>query len=175
VNTIDLGGVGSFVIGRIGLHYDRSSQTIRIIQLPSIESAYGGSQVKFLPILIITAYCGFLFWLSAGPVSLPKPLRFEGVDKIAHVCLYGVLAGLVFYGLRKSGKSWTPKALFCLPVFFAALYGASDELHQYFIRSRSCDIVDWLADITGAVLVTAVLDLVFRPYNTQDTISGSEK
>ena len=104
----------------------------------------------------------FLFWLSSGPVSVPKPMKFDGIDKAAHACAFGLLAGLVFHGLRRSGRPWTSQALFCIPVLFVSLYGASDEFHQYFVPTRSCDIFDWLADVTGALMAVTVLSLFFR-------------
>lgn len=84
------------------------------------------------------------------------------MDKIAHVCVYSVLAGLVFYGMRQSGRPWTPRALFWISVLFTACYGSSDEFHQYFIPSRNCDFFDWLADLTGALGGAAVLSLFFH-------------
>jgi VanZ family protein len=118
--------------------------------------------VKLPHILMIAAYCTFLFWLSSGPVSAPASVQFDGMDKVAHMCAYGLLAGLVFYGLRQSGRPWTPRAMLWFPVLFVALYGGSDEFHQYFIPSRSCDVVDWLADVTGAFGVASLLVLLFR-------------
>ena len=104
----------------------------------------------------------FIFWLSSGPVSAPKSIQFDGMDKVAHICAFGLLAGLVSYGLRRSGKPWTPGALLLLPVLFVACYGASDEIHQYFVPTRSCDILDWMADVTGALGASTALALVFR-------------
>ena len=118
--------------------------------------------MKVPHILVVAAYCAFLFWLSSGPVSTPKAIQFDGVDKVAHICVYAVLAGLVFFGLRQSGRPWTSRALFWIPVLFASIYGASDEFHQYFVPTRSCDIFDWLADTTGALLATTALSLFFR-------------
>lgn len=33
---------------------------------------------------------------------------------------------------------------------FSVLYGVSDELHQYFVPNRLCDLYDVLADAAGA-------------------------
>jgi VanZ family protein len=35
-------------------------------------------------------------------------------------------------------------------IAFCSLYGASDEWHQSFVVGRSSDILDWLADTSGA-------------------------
>jgi VanZ family protein len=61
--------------------------------------------------------------------------------------------------LLRSRPLWaqiTPALLYCL------LYGATDEIHQYFVPSRSCDIFDWFADATGALLATLFIVLTIR-------------
>ena len=118
--------------------------------------------MKLPHILLVAAYCAFIFWLSSGPVSTPTEIQFDGVDKVAHVCVYALLGALVYYGLRQSGRPWTVFALFWIPVLFASLYGASDEFHQSFVPSRTCDFFDWLADTTGGLLAATALSLFFR-------------
>lgn len=113
-------------------------------------------------VLVVAAYCAFLFWMSSGPVAVPDAIEFDGVDKAAHACVYTVLGVLVFHGLRQSGRPWTPRALFWMPILFVALYGASDEFHQYFVPTRSCDLFDWLADLTGGLAAAAAAPLCFR-------------
>jgi VanZ like family len=39
-------------------------------------------------------------------------------------------------------------------VLAAGLYGMSDEIHQAFVPSRNCSILDLLSDVTGAWLAT---------------------
>jgi VanZ family protein len=51
---------------------------------------------------------------------------------------------------------------------FTSLYGASDELHQYFVPNRSCDFYDWLADSIGAVMALITIYLLtkfYKPFN----------
>ncbi len=118
--------------------------------------------MKFQHLLLVAAYCACLFWLSSGPVDVPPSIQFNGVDKVAHMCVYAGLAGLVSRGLRQSGRPWAPRALFWIPVLFASLYGASDEFHQYFVPTRSCDVFDWLADTTGGLVAVSALSLFLR-------------
>ena len=112
--------------------------------------------------LIVAACCALIFWLSSGPLDAPTEIQFDGLDKLAHAGIYALLAGLVFHGLRQSGRGWTSRALFWIPVIFTALYGASDEFHQYFVPTRTSDLLDWLADVTGGLAAATALSLFFR-------------
>ncbi len=101
--------------------------------------------------LLTLAYCAFLFWLSSGPAPAPKDLDLPGMDKVAHAAAYGILAALVFTGMARSGRTWRPATLFWTALLFTAFYGATDEFHQWFVPSRSPDLLDWLADTVGAL------------------------
>jgi len=98
------------------------------------------------------AWMGLIFFLSAQP-KLPEILFvFDGIDKLFHAGAYGVLGLLVSYALGVRSRR---AAL--LAVLVSSLYGASDELHQYFVPGRSCDVFDWLADTSGAVVAVGLL------------------
>lgn len=92
-----------------------------------------------------------LFALSSradlpGPVELPEWLP---LDKLAHLVLFGVLAALLHLaGLRAP-----------LAIAGAAIYGATDEVHQMFVPGRSPDLFDWIADLLGAVLAVQLVRL----------------
>ena len=96
------------------------------------------------------AYCAFLFWLSSGPVPVPESVSFVGLDKVAHAGAYGLLALIVWSGMARSGRGRAPRRMFWTAALFAAFYGATDELHQYFVPTRTFDPADWLADAAGA-------------------------
>ncbi len=75
--------------------------------------------------------------------------QFE-VRKTAHFCIYAVLSGLLYAVIScfiKSGKAAVTASL-----ILAGLYAATDELHQYFVPGRSCELRDWCIDLCGAVL-----------------------
>ncbi|MFQ9741932.1 MAG: VanZ family protein [Slackia sp.] len=52
------------------------------------------------------------------------------------------------------------KRVFAAPLI-ASLYGVTDEIHQIFVPTRSCDPADWAVDtvaaIVGAILAYAVI------------------
>ncbi len=93
------------------------------------------------------AYAALIFFLSSQS-SFPVPPAIWTFDKGLHFIEYGGLGFLTaraFFGLGV-------KAPVVIGAMAAALYGATDELHQYFVPGRSCDVRDWVADVIGAAL-----------------------
>ena len=73
-------------------------------------------------------------------------------DKVLHFLMYAMLALLLLRALRSEPRlaGWqTVVGAFAL----ASLYGATDELHQWFTPGRSMDFWDWTADTLGAAVV----------------------
>jgi len=98
------------------------------------------------------AWMGLIFWLSSQP-KLPQVIfLFDGIDKLFHAGAYGVLGLLVAFAVGATTRRAAGVA-----VVIASLYGVSDELHQYFVPGRSCDVFDWLADTGGAAVAVALL------------------
>jgi VanZ family protein len=76
--------------------------------------------------------------------SVPGPY----FDKLVHAVYYGIMAVLVDRGF--GGR---------LPVVAMAIaiaVGGADELHQMSIPTREASMLDWLADVTGAVVLTVL-------------------
>ena len=72
-------------------------------------------------------------------------------DKLLHGVEYAGLAALLVLGLTHLGTMRLHRAML-LAILLASAYGATDELHQYFVPGRSCDVLDWLADTVGALV-----------------------
>ncbi|MHB8997334.1 MAG: VanZ family protein [Armatimonadota bacterium] len=82
-----------------------------------------------------------------------------GLDKVAHLLLYGVLAALFVRAsadLRQPREHGRRVAVLCIArsFFFCALFGAVDEWHQQFF-GRSTSVADWLADLVGILIGSA--------------------
>jgi VanZ family protein len=74
--------------------------------------------------------------------SVPGPY----LDKVVHALYYGVMAILFDRGL--GGR---------LPVVAMAIaiaVGGADEIHQMSVPTRDASALDWVADVTGAVVLT---------------------
>lgn len=109
---------------------------------------------KILDFSFLLAYCLFIYWLSDRP-SLYAPQWFAHQDKLYHAGAYFIMALLAWRGLRH----WVdhPIILAVLIIVFCSLYGLHDEWHQSFVKGRTSDIADWIADTSGAVLAIFLL------------------
>ena len=85
-----------------------------------------------------------------------------GYDKLQHLLAYAVLAGAA--GLWVSPAFWKrrPRAALCLVILASAVYGVIDEIHQYFVPGRDCNIWDWVADTLGAAIGAAAILVALR-------------
>jgi len=103
-------------------------------------------------------YCLLIFILSSLPGEDFPKVDFEFSDKIVHLIIYAVLYVLFFYSLKNQSK-YVKLQKFALEysVLFTSLYGATDELHQYFVTNRSCEFNDWLADTAGAIIMYFIM------------------
>ncbi|OGQ80964.1 MAG: hypothetical protein A2289_12300 [Deltaproteobacteria bacterium RIFOXYA12_FULL_58_15] len=101
--------------------------------------------IRFLPAI---AWGALIFLLSSSAQLPAPPVSFDGLDKIVHAGVYGVLAiTLLFaFGWPQGGRAW-------LCVILVALYGFTDEVHQSFVPHRHADFFDWVADSSGAILI----------------------
>ena len=92
--------------------------------------------------------------------------RFSSpIRKLAHFSIYGLmgvfsLLSVVSYVLPKFRKS----VLFAMSI--CVFYAVTDEIHQYFVSGRSCELRDVLIDSSGALLgvlfTVALLSLIFK-------------
>jgi len=93
-----------------------------------------------------------LRWLK--PDVAPETIRsvHTAVRKCAHVAEYAILALLLWRALR-SGSAVRAKmsTLVAAVLLGCAVFAASDEFHQSFVKSRTPSLRDVLLDIAGAL------------------------
>jgi VanZ family protein len=94
-----------------------------------------------------------LLWLKPG--MAPETIRsiLFAIRKCAHVAEYAILALLLWRALR-SGSAPRAKMsmLFGAVLLGCAVFAASDEFHQSFVKSRTPSVRDVLLDIAGALI-----------------------
>lgn len=109
-----------------------------------------GSVFRFVPMTVVM---GTIYLLSAQPgdsLSLPQ---LPGLDKLAHMALYGILALTILFAFTKSRKKLDAKRVVLVTVGCCLAYAITDEFHQAFVPGRSPSLLDLLADFLGAVMV----------------------
>lgn len=105
-----------------------------------------------------------IYWIAIFiGTSLPGsklPPKDVG-DKVVHFLAYFGLS--IFFNLaliiQKKYLNFK-RNHFLYSILIIAVYGAFDEIHQLIIPDRSCDILDWTADIAGALLGLCVIFLL---------------
>ena len=96
-------------------------------------------------------YSAIIFAVSAVP-NLRPPVERPGLDKVCHVIEYIVFGCLLARALTNSRGQLSPPAVIWIVVILSLLYGLSDEWHQSFVRGRTADLWDALADTIGGAL-----------------------
>jgi VanZ family protein len=101
----------------------------------------------------------FFLWLavifveSSFPASVYPEVHIIGADKIVHIGVYGLLGFLCYLSLIHQQKITLFRAYpMIITVIICSIYGASDEIHQYFVPNRDCEVWDWIADFVGVFI-----------------------
>lgn len=105
---------------------------------------------------------GTIFFLSHQPGAELQFTMIPGFDKLAHACIYGVLAATAIYAFPRKIRGSKPVLTGMMIVLFCLLYGISDEYHQSFIPGRESSMGDVAADTVGAIILVLGWLLYFR-------------
>ena len=128
----------------------------------------------WIPVIVVM---GFIYWMSTDAFSakntsrIIEPLiRFFAphisrkqmlmvhtvIRKCAHVAEYFILGVLLFRAFRAGSqeRQWLKWALSALAIVI--FYAVADELHQYFVSTRSASLADVGIDTLGGILAQCV-------------------
>lgn len=105
----------------------------------------------WLPVII---YCLLIFIQSCYPTTQSLP-SVPHMDKLVHAGGYSLLGFLFYRAFQTTRIRKRAAMLILLSALSATLYGISDEIHQYFVLSRTADIADVIADAAGGVMGAA--------------------
>ena len=113
-----------------------------------------------IAIILAVVYLSFFKPPSVDVSSIP------GFDKLAHICMYGGLSGMLWFEFIRNHKgegnylhAWLG-AVVC-PVL---LSGAIELLQEYATTYRGGDWLDFLANATGVLPATLFANLVLKPW-----------
>jgi len=127
---------------------------MRLTDNPSLSKFF----FYWFPVLL---YCLLIFIQSSFPASEYVP-EFDFSDKLLHVGAYAVLGFLLYRAFSAMDNGATTVRLIAISIFLTALYGASDEIHQYFVPSRSAELFDFAADAIGGIIGVFVALLILE-------------
>ncbi len=99
------------------------------------------------------------------------------VRKCAHFAAFGLL-GLLSFLTFISYTSLKFKTRTFLCVFVSAVYAVSDEVHQYFVPGRSCELRDFLIDFGGiisSVLLCVLFVMIIKPLRRKSAYKGEKR
>lgn len=83
------------------------------------------------------------------------------MSSFAHFIEYCAFSFSLFFALSFSFNRTRP----VMTVFIAAVYAATDEIHQLFSDGRVCDIKDFLVDASGALITVLILSLMINLFS----------
>lgn len=112
-----------------------------------------------LTIVLAVIYLSFF-----RPPSL-EVLSISGIDKLAHVCMYGGLSGMLWLEYLRNHRDGMVRwhawlgAVFC-PI---AMSGLIELLQEYCTTYRGGEWQDFLANTVGVALATLIAWFMIRP------------
>lgn len=129
--------------------------------------------------LAVVAMAAVIFWMSAntgesinsglGIISAIKGALSAGaqwifghevdVSPVGHFTEYLIFGALLFNALR---FHLSPRTALLAALAIGSLYGITDEWHQLFVPSRSCDPADWAVDTVATLAGAALARLGFK-------------
>ena len=119
------------------------------------QTRLAGSQLflKFwLPVILFAL---MILFLSSLPIQIRRPpIRFH--DKIFHFFEYGIYGWLWIRALSVTFQRSNAFILVLATVMICALFGALDELYQFYTPHRIPDFYDVAADASGSFLAAAL-------------------
>ncbi len=105
----------------------------------------------WLPVVLYAGLITFMSSLSSTGVEVPS-FFFGLEDKVIHAIEYGIF-GILWYRayVYAAGRTMASYATI-LAIISSALFGMTDEVHQYFVPLRHADVWDLVADTIGATI-----------------------
>lgn len=108
-----------------------------------------------------------IFYLSSAPIQVGLP-EVKHVDKVLHFVVFGALG--VFYWI--SFTAYQHDKSYLKSVICTFIFGCSDEFHQSFVPSRTPDVLDIIADTSGAVFFVFVASCLYLYYMKRNCSSS---
>lgn len=128
-------------------------------QPATVSSEQSGGVIEFVAKLFVKDFENLS--LEQKQIIIDSYQHF--VRKLAHFSVYTALAFLLS-GFFHSFEALKKAACYVISFLIAFIFSCSDEIHQYFIPGRSCQITDVLLDSGGmifGILIFILFTLIF--------------
>jgi VanZ family protein len=111
-------------------------------------------------LLPAVGYSALIFSLSSSSLDIEELRPVFDYDKLLHIVEYYILGYLLMRVFTTSPVSSLADKAVLATILVGTVYGASDELHQYFVPGRDCSLMDFLFDAAGATLAACTFSRV---------------
>jgi VanZ family protein len=111
-------------------------------------------------LLPAVGYAVLIFALSSSSLDIEELRPVFEYDKLLHLVEYYILGYLLMRVFTTSLDSSRAEKAVLATILVGTLYGASDEIHQYFVPGRDCNLFDFLFDAAGATLAAVTFPFV---------------
>ena len=128
-----------------------------------VKQKYKNIILYWLPVLI---YCVLIFLQSAYPFPEDVP-DIPYFDKFLHFAAYALLGALFLRAYRTLWIKDNTHLLIILAILSSSIYGASDEIHQYYVPFRDADLMDVFSDMLGSLFGVWIYYLFMDKYHPQ--------
>ena len=96
------------------------------------------------------AWLGAILTATSLPNSVIPDVGVRFADKGLHFVMYGGLGLLLARAMHNPPRTTRFRVVLAAFLLVVAI-GALDEWHQHYIRGRSTELADWLADSAGGL------------------------
>jgi VanZ family protein len=117
----------------------------------------GASDSKSWGWVFAALWCGLILLASSIP-DITTPRGVFAPDKAIHLAEYAILSAFLGAGLSER-VSWPVWVRVLVVLGMCAVFGAADETYQHRVAGRSSDVLDFAADLTGALVGLTILTL----------------
>jgi VanZ family protein len=108
-------------------------------------------------------YCLIIFVQSSYP-TVHKTYDLPYIDKLLHLAGYAMLGVLFFRGFKNSRFKNDFASIRTVSILLTGIYGATDELHQYYVPYRTADIWDVISDLSGGFIGVYIYQALLKKY-----------
>ncbi len=139
--------------GRINYYF-----TIAIMSFIFIQSALPGDISSFESNVLVRLFVDITGW-DLKVLSMV-------IRKVAHFTEFAVLGGCLttnvrdFYAMK--GISLGSVRVWFMSWMLGTAYAASDEIHQYFVPERACQLLDVCIDSAGVAVGSMIMVIVIK-------------